>query len=73
MTLLAAVVLVTTVIVHGATDAEMAAATAQGVTAMTDRATTHLKYAKKLVTAIDSGARSPPRSPTFTGFALLSA
>ena len=57
MTLLASV-LFAAVLVRGATDAEMAAATAQGVKAITNTAAMHLDYAKKLVTAISSGARS---------------
>ena len=58
MTLLASVVLFAAVLVHGATDAEMAAATAQGVKKINNTAAMHLDYAMKLVTAISSGARS---------------
>ena len=67
MTLLASgVLLLATLLVHGATDAELADATAQGVKKISERATLHLEYAKKLEAALASGARLPPRSPAPT-------
>ncbi len=66
MTLLASAVLFAAMLARGATDAEMAAATAQGVKTTTNTAAMHLDYAKKLVTAVASGARSLSRSPPFT-------